>query len=289
MNRRHQGIVCIIMAAFFFALMGFFVRLAGDLPTTQKMFFRNLVAAGVAIAMLARSEEGFRLHPGCLPDLFLRSICGTLGIFFNFYALDHMNISDASMLNKLAPFFAVLMSTFILKEKANKVEYGAIFLALIGAVFVAKPTFSAEAIPAIGGVLGGLSAGMAYTFVRKLGKMGERGPVIIMFFSVFSCLSCLPFLLFDYHPMTWAQFGCLMLAGAAASGGQISVTAAYTKAPAKEISVFDYSQILFSAILGMLFLQQFPDWLSVVGYLIIIGTAVGKWFYDRKREQNTTA
>ena len=45
------------------------------------------------------------------------------------------------------------------------------------------------------GVIGGLGAGIAYTFVRKLGKKGERGPIIVMVFSTFSCLCTVPFLI----------------------------------------------------------------------------------------------
>lgn len=58
---KYKGILFIIMAGFFFSLMTFFVRLSGDLPTMQKAFFRNAVAAVVAIAMLMRTEEKFKI------------------------------------------------------------------------------------------------------------------------------------------------------------------------------------------------------------------------------------
>lgn len=74
-------------------------------------------------------------------------------------------------------------------------------------------------------------------------------------------------------------------AGAAATGGQLSITKAYTKAPAKEISVFDYSQVIFAALLGFVFLQQIPDYLSVIGYVIIIGSAIFKWNYNLRYEE----
>ncbi len=78
----------------------------------------------------------------------------------------------------------------------------------------------------------------------------------------------------DFVPMTGSQLLLLLAAGASAAGGQLSVTAAYSKAPAKEISVFDYSQILFAALLGFLFLGELPDIFSFLGYIIIIGAAV---------------
>ena len=204
----------------------------------------------------------------------------------NFYAVDHMNISDANMLNKLAPFFAIIMSALILNEKANRFEWSMVVLAFIGAIFVAKPSFNIASFPALIAAIGGLGAGTAYTFVRKLGKEGERGAVIVMFFSTFSCLVTLPFVLFDFHPMTIAQLIYLLLAGCSAAIGQLSVTAAYTKAPAKEISVFDYSQVIFAAILGLLFLNQIPDGYSIVGYIIIISAAFLKWRHNLKEKDS---
>ena len=245
----------------------------------QKSFFLNAVAVIIAVIMLARSEGGLKIKKNSWPGLFMRSFCGTVGLICNFYAVDHLNIADANILNKLSPFFAILMSYFVLKEKANKVEWLCVATAFTGALFVVKPSFSMEFVNAMIGVLGGFGAGVAYTFVRKLGKQGERGPVIVMVFSAFSCICTLPFFIFQYEPMSAQQWMILILAGCSAAGGQIFITKAYTKAPAKEISVFDYTQVIFAALLGFVFLGQIPDWMSVIGYIIIIGSAVFKWNY----------
>lgn len=280
MNDKKQGILYIIMAGLFFALMTFFVRMAGNLPTMQKAFFRNAVAAVAALFLLARSEEGFKIKKSSWRDLFLRSFFGTMGLICNFYAVDRLAIADANILNKLSPFFAIIMSYFILKEKANKTEWLCVVVAFIGALFVVKPSMDMQFANAMIGMLGGFGAGVAYTFVRKLGKAGERGPVIVMCFSVFSCIVTAPFLIIGAKPMSLYQIVMLLLAGAAATGGQLSITKAYTKAPAKEISVFDYSQVVFAAALGLVFLGQIPDIMSIIGYVIIIGSAVFKWNYN---------
>ena len=281
MNKeKMQGILYIILAGFFFSLMTFFVKCSGNLPTMQKAFFRNAVAMIVSIILLARSEEGFYIKKSSWPCLFLRSLCGTAGLILNFYAIDRLGLADSNILNKLSPFFAIIMSVFLLKEKANKVEWLSVAIAFIGAIFVIKPSFQITSVYGLIGLLGGLGAGVAYTFVRKLGKQGERGPVIVMCFSTFSCLVTVPFLIMNYVPMSGEQWIFLLLAGAAATGGQLSITKAYTKAPAKEISVFDYSQIVFAALLGFLFLHEIPDCYSIIGYVIIIGIAVFKWWYN---------
>ena len=189
-----------------------------------------------------------------------------------------MNIADANILNKLSPFFAILMSIFILKEKPNRVEWLSVLLAFIGAAFVAKPGAGIASFPALIAILGGFTAGTAYTYVRKLGLAGERGPVIVMFFSAFSTIILLPNLLLNYRPMTLQQLLFLVLAGSSAACAQLAVTAAYQNAPARDISVFDYSQVVYAAIFGAILFGEVPDVWSFVGYFIIIGTAFAKWY-----------
>ena len=286
-NTTWKGVLCLILSAVAFSLMSLFVRLAGNLPTFQKAFFRNLVAAIAGAIVLAKSKS-FKMKKGSLPSLLLRSVTGTVGIVCNFYAIDNMNISDASILNKLAPFFSVIFSILILKEKTSWKDWLFVCIAFVGAVFVVKPSAEiATSFPAFIGVLGGLGAGIAYTFVRKLGQQGERKSYIVFFFSTFSTIIITPLMIVNYQPMEWIQLAFLLLAGCMAVCAQFSVTAAYTFAPAKAISVYDYTQVLFTALWGAIFLSEFPDWVSVVGYVIIIGAAIAKYLVARKEENNT--
>lgn len=278
------GIIFITLSAFCFALMNLFIRLAGDVPTMQKCFFRNFFALIVAVFTLIRTKTPFRIGKGNVKYLLIRSLSGGLGMVCNFYAIDHMAISDASMLNKLSPFFAIIFSIFVLGEIANKYEWIAVGFAFVGALFVVKPTFSFEVLPAVAGVLGGLGAGLAYTYVRKLGTRGEKGMIIVAFFSAFTSLLLFPNFVLNYEPMEPIQWFYLCLTGLSAAGGQICITKAYAKAPAKEISVYDFSIVIFAALLGFFFLNQKPDVFSIVGYIIIIGTAVIKWYYTQSRK-----
>ena len=283
-NDKTKGIIYIIISAFFFALMGLFVKLSGDLPIIQKSFFRNAVAMLFALVIIVKNRI-FELPKGKNTKyLLIRSVAGTLGILCNFYAVSKINLADASMLNKLSPFFAVVFSIFILKEKANWKQFLAVTLAFVGALFVMKPTFSFEGLPAFLGFLGGLGAGLAYAYVRKLTQNGFKGPLVIFYFSMFSCVVTLPWLIFDFQPMSPLQWLYLILAGLSASGGQFFITAAYSKAPAKEISVYDYSQIIFTTLLSLVVFGDLPDALSFIGYGIIIMAAVfNAWNSLRKK------
>ena len=170
-----RGMIMIILSAFFFACMNVSVRLAGDLPSVQKSFFRNLVATFFAAIILIKNHTAPKVEKTQWGSLFLRCAFGTLGILCNFYAIDHLLVADASILNKLSPFFAIIFSFLLLKEKIKPAQAMCVILAFVGCLFVVKPGFeNAHLIPALIGVCGGLGAGIAYTMVRKMGRSEEH-------------------------------------------------------------------------------------------------------------------
>lgn len=281
-----KGIIAIIISAFGFASMAFFVKQAGNLPVMQKAIFRNLIAGLAAYSMLKRAGIKISLAPqNRLPMLF-RCLFGTVGIVCNFFVIDYLNLGDASMLQKMAPFFAIIMSYFVLQEKIDKLAIISILLALVGAAFVVKPTRGLLSLPALIGLFGGFCAGGAYTFVRRLGVGGVPGPLIIFGFSASSVLILTPIAAFNYQPMQKVQVLYLLLAGLAGVLAQIFVTKAYTYAPAKEISIFDYTQVLFAALIGFIFLGEVPDIYSFIGYGIIITVAFVKWYLTKAQEKS---
>ena len=290
MKSKYKGIWFIIVSAFSFALMNVLVRMSGDLPTVQKAFFRNFIAFCIATVILLKDRKNVTLPTGGQWwDLIGRSVCGTLGIFANFYAVDHLVVSDASMLNKLSPFFVLLFSFLILKEKMKPFQIACVFMAFVGTLFVIKPGVSGmHPFPSLIGVSSGLFAGMAYTYVRKLGLRGVAGSFIVLFFSGFSCLVSLPYILVNYEPMSAHQLLILFMAGVAASGGQFFITMAYTYAPGREISIYDYTQIIFVTVLSYVLLGQIPDALSFVGYAVIIVASVTMFIYNSGNVKGST-
>ena len=117
LSNRSKGVLFIIMSAFGFAMMSAFVKLSGDLPSFQKTFFRNITSCIIAFTLILVKKESFFGKLENQKILILRSVFGTLGIVFNFYAIDKLVLSDANMLNKLSPFFVIIFSALFLKEK----------------------------------------------------------------------------------------------------------------------------------------------------------------------------
>lgn len=280
-SNRIKGIIFIILSAFGFAMMSAFIKLAGDLPSFQKTFFRNIVSVIIAFILIIKHNGSFLGSKNNQKTLLLRSTFGTLGIIFNYYAIDRLVLSDANMLNKLSPFFVIIFSALFLKEKINSKQLIAVMTAFIGAMFIIKPSFSFEIIPALIGTLGGICAAAAYTCVRALGGK-EKPDTIVFYFSFFSSLVTLPLMLISYKTMSLVQLSYLIMAGVFASLGQFGITFAYKYAPAKEISIFDYSNIVFSAIISLVLFGVLPDIISVAGYVIIFGASFYMFIFNKR-------
>lgn len=268
------GIGCILISCLGFALMQLFVKLSGDLPTMQKTFFRNLIAALIALVPIIKYGANLNSVKGNWWLIVLRSLFGTLGIVLNFYAVSNIDLGDAAMLQKLSPFIVIIVSLIFLKEKVRNYQWFAVVLAFIGAIFVIKPVGGFLTLGAVAGFLGAVMAGSAYTCMRALTLRGVKGTFIIFFFSVFSCIAVLPFVIVNFKPMTLIQVVFLILVGISAALGQFGITFGYSYAAARSISVFEYSQILFASLLGYFILDEIPDKYSILGYIIIIFVGV---------------
>lgn len=297
MSNKNKGIFFIILSSFSFASMSLFVQLSGDLPFMQKTFFRNIVALTFSCAIIIKNKSGFKFKKENTGFLFLRALFGTLGMILNFYALENLILSDATMLSKMAPFFVIIFSFFILKEKIKLWQIISICIAFISSIFIINPVMimallqgvvlesDLNNLPALAGFLGAMSAGIAYTIIRLLSNRGENGALIVFYYSLFSTLVTLPFFIIYYNPMETIQVAYLLLAGLFASFGQFSITAAYSHAPAKEISVFDYSQIIFSGVLGYIVFGQVPLLTSFIGYGVIISVAIFMFIMNNRSEK----
>ncbi|SHH35251.1 DMT family transporter [Tepidibacter thalassicus] len=281
MNNKSKAILYMLFSSFCFALMGALVKLAGNVPTLEKTFFRNLISTFIAAYLVIKNKKNFFGKKENQKYLLLRSILGTIGMIGYFYSIDHLLLSDSAMLNKLNPFFVTIFALYFLKEKPTPVQIPSLILAFLGALFIIKPQFDIQVIPAFIGFLSAIFAGGAYTMVRLLGDK-EEFYTIVFYFSFASSLIMFPLMLINFKMLTLNQFLILIATGIVASLAQFSLTIAYKLAPAGEISIYNYTNVIFSGILGLILWKEIPDFLSFIGYILIISSGFAIYIYNKK-------
>lgn len=285
-SEKRKGILLLVLSSFCFALMSAFVRLSGDLPFFQKVLFRNAVSAVVAGGVLLNRRIPPRVPKGCGVPLALRVFCGTVSVFCNYYAIDHLMLANSNSLSKLSPFFAILFAALFLGERVDRGQLACIALALTGSLFLIFPNMETLGLSAAVGLLGGVMSGGAHVALRALRRnSGIDGSTIVFIFSAVSTLVVLPPNLLYWTPVTSAQLVCLLLAGSSCAAAQYALTNAYRYAPPKDISIYDSTQILFSGLLGYLLFGQIPDHMSWVAYFLIILASVLLFLYYRREAE----
>lgn len=142
MSSRAKGITCMLLSAFSFTMMNVFVRMAGNIPSMQKSFFRNVISLLFALALLLRKRAPLKVERADRKHLFFRSLIGTGGVLCNFYAVDHMVLSDATMLNKISPFFTIIFTGLLLKETVTLPQISLFITAFIGSLLILNPRFT---------------------------------------------------------------------------------------------------------------------------------------------------
>jgi len=268
MENRKKGITYILLSSLFFALMAATVKYLGDMPTAEKIFFRNLVGIFVAFSLVKKS--GSSLFGNNKKLLILRSTFGLLGIAAYFYALANMKLSDAVILNKMSPFFVMIFAALFLKEKITKKQLIALVTAALGAILVIRPGFDSNLIPSLIALMSSLFAGVAYTLVRQLRKT-DSAATVVFYFSFFSTIAMIPFMLSGSFVIPTALQALALLAlGLFAAAAQMFMTNAYRHAEAGELSIYTYANIVFSSIFGLVLFQEIPDFFSVFGAVLII-------------------
>ncbi len=272
-SSKTKGILFLIIAAFGFALMSMFVKFVdADIPIAQKVFFRNGVSMIVSLIMVISNKSSFYGKKENQKILLSRSAFGTMGMLLFFYSITKLDLSDANMLNKLSTFFLILFSAVFLKEKVEVNRGIAIIIAFIGSLFIIKPALNIDILPYMTSIMAAAFAGAAYTLLRVLGKK-EKYYTVVLYFSTFSVIVLLPFVIINFEPMSNIDFVYLILVGVFATVGQFGTTLAYKYAPANEISIFNYTNVIFAAIISITIFDVSPDPISLIGYVIIFSAA----------------
>lgn len=252
-KNKNIGIVLIVLSALFFSLMATTVKSVNEFPLAQKVFFRNFVGVIVLSFFVFKDRDILKVNNKKL--MAARCAFGLLGVFLYYKSLSMMNLSEAVVFNKLSPFFVILFGGLILKEKIKPIQFISVAIALAGVIVLVRPTTNVDFMPALIGLGGAMSAGAAYTIIRQL-RLSDRPKTIVFYFCLSSTIVTAPLMIGNFMMPDLSSLLQLILIGVFALIAQLLMTNAYRHAPASQLSIYTYLNIVFSSIWGLMFWQE---------------------------------
>lgn len=259
-----------LTASLLFAGMGVAVRYAsGELPTPMVVFLRNLFGLLALLPWLVGNGGLAALKTRRLGAHLFRVASGLTAMYCFFYALAHLHLAEAVILNYSSPLFIALFALIWLKEPATRRVLAAIIIGFIGVGLIVKPGAGVWSPAAIVGVGAGVLTALAMVGIRNL-SITEPTRRIVFYFSFFATLiSAGPMLLYWETPSLHV-LAAMALAGIGATLAQLLLTKSYSLVPAAQVGPYTYSSVIFAALFGWLLWNEVPDVLSFAGAALII-------------------
>lgn len=282
-NRYLLGVFFIILSAIGFSTLQMLVKLLPDVSLASKLFFRNIIITIITGIVIKFRGLEFNVNKEDRKLLFLRIITGTISLAFSFYTLKFITLADSTILQKLSSVIMLIISHYFFNEKFTKYHLVGLVTAFLGVVFIIKPVSSSMNIGYILAIFSAILTAISYSSIRAIGRRGNLDPMLIVFyFSLLSCMMFFPFMIVSIPSITPRHLYILLAIGLFGSIGQYGITFAYKFASSKEVGVFEYSQVIFSSLLGIVFLNEIPDIYSVIGYILIVLAGIGIYVYNNK-------
>ncbi|MEE1161540.1 MAG: DMT family transporter [Acutalibacteraceae bacterium] len=199
-TRINYHFVLIFLAAALWGTAGLFVRTAGryGLSEMQLVLFRTIFSTLVlGIILIIKDRSLFKIK---IKDLWLFIAAGILSIvLFNFCYYKTMSLTSlsvAAVLLYTAPFFVVIMSVFIFKQRLTLKKCAACVTAFVGCCLVTGALGTGEKLSAaalIFGLLTGFGYSLYTVFSRLLLDRGYNSYTITFYTFTFAFFGCIPF------------------------------------------------------------------------------------------------
>lgn len=265
-----------VAAAFFFSVMSVLAKAAGSrLPTMEVVFARSLVTLGLSWSMLRRLGVSPWGNERRL--LMVRGGFGFAAVFCFFYAVAHLPLAEATVIQYTNPVFTALIAALVLGEHLRRLETAGVAVSLAGVVLVTQPALlfgrasGLDPVAAGVAVAGAVLSASAYVTVRRLGR-SEHPLVIVFWFGLVATAGSAFFLPAARWPRGW-EWALLPGVGIAAQGGQLFMTSGLKRERAGRAMAVGYIQIVFATLWGLIFFGDFPDLLAIAGaFLVLAGT-----------------
>ena len=260
--------------------------LSASIPSVEITFFHNLF--GVVLIGYSIYKTPLKQIGGKPWLLLFRGIIGFMAMVLYFYVMPYLPLGEVVTYSKIAPIFVAIFSYFFLKEKLNRWSIFSILLGFLGIVFIAQPTGIAFTIYDVLGILSGVLAGLAYTSIRELGRYYDSRAIVMSFMGVGMIFS-LFFMLITPYVETPKSFDFLfssfvlpqgevwfyiVFMGISATLAMLFMTKAYVYTKGGVVGTISYLTIVFSLFIGVFLGDAFPDLLTSLGIVLVIGSGV---------------
>ncbi|MFA0262776.1 DMT family transporter [Vibrio cyclitrophicus] len=240
--------------------------LNGEVPTFQYVFIRQLLSVILLLPFWLKLPKETRMQGGCRIN-FLRAQFILVGSGCAMIAITHLTLATANAMFYVGPILMLPLSIVLLKERPTSSKVTATLIGFVGVLIVLRPEqFHWAAIAGLGSAL---AMGVGNILIKRLNA--EQHIISTLFWtSAMTLPLALAFALPAWAAIEWRHVGWIMAINLFVLGYHALVVVAYKKAPANQIALAEYSGLVFVTLFGVMWFDEIPDILTLVGISLIV-------------------
>lgn len=260
----------LLSAITFIAVQSVTKELGDKFDSIQVAFFRALFGGLAVMPFLMRrglsafKTENFPYHMG-------RGLFGAMAIFLMVFAVIHMPIADVTVIGFTRTLFLIVLAVIFLGEPVRWRRWSATLVGFGGVALMLRPgdeTFQLAALAALGA---SLCFASAHVCIKKCtSRMDHPMTVQSYYWVIASLVTFLPALIFWVTP-SWDELALLILMGVLSGIAQTLTAYAYNAGEATFVSPFDFSRLVWAALVGIIIFSEPLALTTVLGAAVIIG------------------
>ena len=280
-NPNAKGILWQIIGMLFFGSMDAVSKhLTSSLPVIEILWVRYLFFALFGF-LLAVHYSGLRGLRTSIPVLQIaRGLALVFEIVLFTYAFRYLPLADAHVMAASVPLIVLALAVPILKERVGHRRWFAVVLGFLGVLIILRPGFGNWQPILFLPLLGAFGFAVYLVLTRMAAKFDTIGTSA--FYTGVVGLSVLTiFLPLEWKTPTIEEWGWLLLASVLGLCGHISVIKALSMAEASVLQPFFYVVLVWATFLGFLIFDDIPDFITIIGACIIVGSGLYAWYRER--------
>ena len=261
-----------VLSCIFFALLGLQVKLLlDDLNAETIVFFRSFFGFLVMMILIYSQKKIQLFKTQNLKIHLLRSIFGTLAMYFGYSSLQYISLSEATSIGYTKVLFSSLMAIIFLKERISLHSLFLIFFGFLGVFLITLPTQATNLLGIYMSIFSALCVAGGIISISYLAKIENTLTVITYHSFISSCI----FLVFFKDQIDLdlkINFFYLLLLTLTALAGQYFNSESYRYGQTNKIAILSYTRIIFATFFGFIFLDENLKYLAILGIIIIAMT-----------------
>jgi drug/metabolite transporter (DMT)-like permease len=272
-NHTRLGIGLMCLGILLFALNDVLGKwLMATYSVGQVLLLRSLAAMLILVPFALKEGLG-TIARAPRPGLQLaRAFFGTVETACFYWAVTTLPLVGVMTYYLSAPLYVAAIAPFLLKERLARDQWLAVVLGFAGVMLVLRPSAETLTPPAIVAIIGSMLFAGLMLSTRQL--RGTSGTTLIVWQTTGALVFGAVLSPFSWVPPTPRDFALLSLLGVVAMLAHVLVAQAFRIAPASIVAPFNYTLIVWAAVFGWLFFNEWPDQWMMLGAVVIVASGL---------------